>query len=176
MTMLMQILAHTPKWVYATFFGLVWLGIRQMGSGQVGALRVSLVALSMGALSLAGMISAFDGTAAHLLAWAVAAALVAFIVLRRPLPSGTRYDAATRSFHVVGSALPLALMMGIFFTKYVVGVLQVMQPQLVHQAAFATAICALYGAFAGAFAARSLRLWKLALGTGAAPVRAAIAD
>ena len=175
MTMLMQILSHTPKWVYATFFGLVWLGVRQMGSGQVGALRVSLVALSMGALSLAGVISAFGDTAAHLLAWAAAAALVAFIVLRRPLPPGTRYDAATRSFHVVGSALPMALMMGIFFTKYTVGVLQVMQPQLMRQAAFATAICALYGAFAGTFAARSLRLWKLALRNTATPAGPVIA-
>ena len=173
--LLMQILSHTPKWVFATFFGLLWLGIKQMSSGQVGLLRITLLSLTLSGLSLASVITTFGDAPAHLLAWGAAAGLLAFIVLRRPLPPGTRYDAATRSFHLAGSIVPMALMMGIFFTKYTVGVLQTMHPQLVHQAEFAAAISALYGAFAGVFAARSLRLWKLALRSTPTPAGTVIA-
>jgi len=54
-------------------------------------------------------------------------------------------------------------MMGIFFTKYVVGVLLAMHPELGHQATFEIGISALYGAFTGIFAGRAIRLWRLAI-------------
>jgi len=38
-----------------------------------------------------------------------------------------------------------------------------MHPELAHRPDFAIAIGALYGAFSGIFAARALRLWKLAI-------------
>jgi len=54
-------------------------------------------------------------------------------------------------------------MMGIFFTKYVVGVLLAMHPELAHQVAFAVGISALYGVFTGIFTGRAIRLWRLAI-------------
>lgn len=66
-------------------------------------------------------------------------------------------------------------MMGIFFTKYVVGVALVMHPELRHDSVFAVAIPVLYGAFSGVFAARALRLWKLAIATDAMASRAGAA-
>ena len=72
-----------------------------------------------------------------------------------------------------GSAVPLALMMGIFFTKYAVGVLLAMHPELRHQMGFALGISALYGGFSGIFAARALRLWTLALRSDRAQGRTA---
>ena len=34
--MLMQILTHTPKWVFALFLALLWLGVKQMQPRNVG--------------------------------------------------------------------------------------------------------------------------------------------
>ena len=161
--MLIEIFLHTPKWVFVVFFALLWLGSRQLLSGRVSLTRVTLLPVVMTALSFYGLISAFGDSPAALATWAVAAAALAAIVLQRPLPATTRYDAATRTFHVTGSAVPLVLMMGIFLTKYVVGVMLAMHLPLAHQFNFALGISALYGACTGIFVARSLRLWKLAI-------------
>jgi len=107
-----------------------------------------------------------------LLGWAVAAAALVLVVLQQALPASTRYDRAAREFHLAGSAVPLVLMMGIFFTKYVVGVALAMHPELRQQASFAVAVPMLYGAFSGIFAARAVRLWKLAIRTDAMGVAA----
>ena len=164
--MLLQILAHTPRWVFVLFFVLVWYGAKQMFANTVSLFRVTLMPVAMTGLSVYGVLSAFGNSTYSpyaLLGWATGAAALAFFVLQRPLPATTRYDAAARRFHQAGSGVPLALMMGIFFTKYVVGVMLVMQPALAHQAGFALGIATLYGAFSGTFAARALRLWKRAL-------------
>ncbi len=159
MQMLTQILAHTPRWVFALFALLVWLGAKQLFSGSVSLTRVALLPIAMTGLSVYGVLSGFGDSPMALMAWAGAASLMLWTVLQRPLPAATRYDAAARRFHIAGSAVPLALMMGIFFTKYAVGVLLVMHPELKHQMGFALGISALYGGFSGIFAARALRLW-----------------
>ncbi|RST55337.1 DUF6622 family protein [Variovorax sp. MHTC-1] len=163
--MLTQILAHTPRWVFALFAFLVWLGAKQLLAGSVSLTRIALMPIAMTALSVYGVLSGFGDSPAALMAWAAAASLMLWTVLQRPLPAGTRYDAAARLFHVAGSAVPLALMMGIFFTKYAVGVLLAMHPELKQQGAFALGISALYGGFSGIFTARALRMWTLALRT-----------
>ncbi|SDC07731.1 hypothetical protein SAMN05444679_101277 [Variovorax sp. CF079] len=163
MLMLAQILAHTPRWVFALFAMLVWLGAKQLFAGGVSLTRIALMPIAMTALSVYGVLSGFGDSPMALMAWAGAAALMLWTVLQRPLPAGTRYDAAARRFQVAGSAVPLALMMGIFFTKYAVGVLLAMHPELKQQAAFALGISALYGGGSGIFAARALRMWTLAL-------------
>ncbi|WHZ10718.1 MAG: hypothetical protein OJF60_001157 [Burkholderiaceae bacterium] len=164
--MLMQILIHTPLWVFALFLLLLWLGLRQLLTSQLKLSRVTLLPLAMVGLSLYGVASAFGrspGGPSALAGWAVGVALLAAIVLLRPLPAGVRYDAARRRFIVPGSVVPLALMMGIFFTKYVVGVKLALDPALAQHADFALVVGTLYGAFSGTFAARAARLWRLAL-------------
>ncbi|NVM88841.1 DUF6622 family protein [Variovorax sp. SG517] len=165
--MLMQIILHTPKWVFAVFFLLLWLGARQLLTNQVSLTRVTLMPLAMGGLSVYGVVSAFGDSFGALLGWAAAAAAMAALVLQRPLPAATRYDAAARQFQVAGSPVPLMLMMAIFLTKYVVAVALVLHPELRQQAAFAIAVPVLYGAFSGVFVARAVRLWKLAIRTDA---------
>ena len=58
--------------------------------------------------------------------------------------------------------MPLALILGIFLTKYLVVVELALQPALARDSGFALQIAALYGVFNGLFAAPALRLWKLA--------------
>ena len=162
--MVLQILAHTPHWVFALFALLVWLGCKQLVSRRVSLRRITVLPLAMTGLSLYGVVSAFRDSPMALAFWVAAAVVAAFLLMQRRLHEATRYEAGTRSFDVPGSAVPLVLMMGIFFTKYVVGVQLAMHPELAHQPGFVWPVSLLYGAFSGIFAARALRLWKLATG------------
>ncbi len=161
--MLLQILSSTPRWVFVLFAVLFWLGARQLLASSVSLLRITLLPVAMTGLAVYGVLSAFGDSPGALAGWIVAAVSLATLVLQRPLPATTRYDVARRTFHVAGSIVPLALMMGIFFTKYVVGATLAMHPELAHQHDLAMGIGTLYGGFSGVFAGRGLRLWKLAM-------------
>ncbi|APW43584.1 DUF6622 family protein [Rhodoferax saidenbachensis] len=161
--MITQILLHTPAWVWGLLAVLLALGFTQTRSGLVGLPRITFMPLAMVALSAYGTVSAFGATPGVLLAWLVGAALLATFITLRPLPAGTRFDTATQNLFVPGSWTPMALILGIFCTKYFVGVDTALHPALPHDSAFTLGFAALYGAFSGTFAARAARLLRLAL-------------
>lgn len=161
--MFMQILTNTPKWVFALFAGLVYLGFKQMLPRRAGLNRITILPLVMTVLSLVGVTSVFGDSPQALLTW-VAGATVAFTLnFQTPAPAQVHYDATNRRFHLPGSVVPLALFMGIFFTKYAVGISMGMQPALAHNASFALVVGGLYGAFSGIFLSRAAKLWRMAL-------------
>lgn len=167
-SMLFQIVRHTPTWVFAIFLLLAWRGARQLLTREVGLAGITVLPLAMTGFALYGVASAFGQSQAGLLAlaaWAAAAAASGFWMQARPLPAGTQYDPALRAFLMPGSPWPLLRMMGIFLTKYVVGVTLVLHPGLAHDGAFALGVSALYGLFSGLFAGGTLRLWRLAVRT-----------
>ena len=162
--MLIEILQNTPAWVYVLFAMLMKLGARQMRPSSAPLWRLVLMPLAMVALAIYGVVAAFGHSPAGLAGlacWAVAALAVLPLVLRRPLPPGTHYDAAARRVHQPGSWVPLALILAIFLTKYGVGVMLAMHPELARQSGVALGISTLYGLFSGVFAGRALRLWHL---------------
>jgi hypothetical protein len=167
---IVQIVAHTPRWVFALFVALVALGVSQLFTRQVGIRRAMLMPLAMVALSLAGIVAFAAAQPLVLLLWAAAAATVAALVGASAAPAKTSFDPATRRFSLPGSIVPLALIVGIFAVRYAVGATLALHPQLAHQAAFALPVGALYGALSGVFLGRALRLWRLA-----APVTAVTA-
>ena len=118
--MLIEILTHTPTWVFVVFGLLAWLGGRQLVAGSAHLNRVIAMPLAMVGFAVYGLATAFGQSPAGLSAlagWAAAAAVALAVVARIPLNHAVRYDAATRRFFQPGSAVPLALMMGIFLTK-----------------------------------------------------------
>ncbi|HJV69013.1 DUF6622 family protein [Ideonella sp.] len=163
--MSMQILSHTPRWVFVLFTVLLLLGLSQLAGRRAGLRRVSILPLAMLAWSLYGTLAAFAAQPVVLLGWLGALAAACAAVATRPLPAGTAYDPATRRFALTGSAWPLVLMMGIFFTRYTVGVLLAMSPGLASDSGFGWTVASLYGMLSGVFLGRALRLWKLALPT-----------
>ena len=167
--MIAQILSNTPLWVWGLLAGLLVLGLSQTRSRSVGMARIALLPLGLGAFSLYGMVSAFGAAPVVLGSWLAAGALLLLIVTQLPLPSDVRYDAANRQFQLPGSWVPMALIMGIFLTKYVVAVSLVLHPELKLHANFSLAIGTLYGVFSGVFSGRALRLVLLALRPAAAP-------
>jgi drug/metabolite transporter superfamily protein YnfA len=156
-----SIVNNTPAWVWGLLGGLALLGASQLRTQTRTLRRVVMLPVAMFGLALYGMVSAFHTSnqfgvvmAAWLLAYAVATAAVA----RLPTPAGTGYDVARGQFRVPGSTVPLSLILGIFLTKYIVGVELAMQPAQAADPAFALTVALLYGAFSGIFAGRALRL------------------
>lgn len=170
------ILTHTPTWVWLLLAGLLWLGIGMLKGKTISASRAAIMPVVMTGLSLWGTISAFSQSALFgyvLLAWVVAAAVLAAAVGRMPAPAGARYDPQARTLTVPGSWVPLALILGIFLVKYVVGVEGSMQPALVHDGSYSLTYGLIYGVFSGIFTGRAIRLGRLALrpaSRGSAPI------
>jgi hypothetical protein len=168
--MLGPVLQHTPTWVWGLLATLTAVGLSQVRTRSVGLARVALLPMAMTGLALWGTVSAFGGSTQFgpvLLAWLTAAAATLAAVAPFAPPAGSRYDPAARSFLLPGSWIPLLLILGVFLTKYIVGVEVAMQPSLAHDSQYTLVVGTLYGAFSGIFGGRAVRLWRLAARPGA---------
>jgi hypothetical protein len=176
--MIGPILAGTPTWVWFLLAGLLGLGISQLKTRTMSAIRAFIMPVAMTGLSLWGTISAFSHSAIYgyvLLTWAVAAVVLAAVVGSISPPAGTGFNPQDRTFTVPGSWVPLALIMGIFLVKYMVGVEVAMNPGLAHDSTYSLTYGAIYGVFSGIFTGRSIRLARLAL-RSSTPGSASIAN
>ena len=155
----------TPTWVWGLLTSLLVLGASQVRDRTASLARSGLMPVAMTGFSIWGTASAFAASSGpwEILATWLGAALAVFAAVASfgSGRSAASYDAATRRFHIPGSYLPLLLILGVFLTKYVVGVELGMQPGLAHDSSFALPAAALYGAFSGLFTGRAARLWRL---------------
>ena len=154
--MLIQIVSHTPLYVWAILAFLVYRGVLAMREREMAFKKLFIIPLVMLALSLQDIAHKFGATTTPLAAWAIGAAAVAALVTttsRARIAAGSRAG----SVRVAGSAAPLVLMMAIFLTKYATAVAVAIQPALAQQASFALAVCLLFGAFNGYFIGRLAR-------------------
>lgn len=110
-------LTHTPRWVFVVFVGLLFLGYQQSRNRTVTRPALVLLPATMLGFSLYGVASSFGFGALPFLAWAFGVA-IAYLLGRRLLKSPA-YPDPLGSFQVSGSWWPLAVMMGIFFVKYI---------------------------------------------------------
>lgn len=160
--MLLQIVEHTPLWVWGLLAALLALGFSQVRDRDVGLARVTVLPLVMLALSFAGVTSAFGGRPAALVAWAVGIAIATRALRGLISVRGARWSPATQRLHVPGSWVPLVLIVGLFAIKYAVGVTLARQPALATHDGFAVLCSAAYGVFSGIFLARGLSLRAVA--------------
>jgi hypothetical protein len=164
----MQILAHTPPWVFGLFVLLVVLGAHQARARRISRVRLALLPLAMVTLALLGVWSSFAAHAIALAAWGLVLLAVVAASLWLPPPRGAAYSPEAKLFSVPGSWIPLALMMGIFFTKYAIAVVRAVDPSLLAGTGAVAATCALYGVYSGLFLARAVRIARTAVrGSGA---------
>lgn len=163
--MLGPVLKGTPPWVWGLLAALAVLGLSQVRWRSASLARVVALPVAMTALSLWGMLSAFGSSPLFgyvMLAWVAAAALAVVAIAALPAPRGVQYDIATRRFSLPGSWIPLLLILGIFLTRYVVGVELALQPSLARDGEYTLVVGTLYGMFSGIFIGRTVRLWRLA--------------
>ena len=160
--MLYEILAHTPLWVWCVLLALLWLGLSQSVPRHVRLRRVVLLPVAMTGVSLYGTFASFSPLYWSWVLWAGAALATVTWFASADLPAGVGYNAQTQVFSLPGSWVPLGMMMAIFFTRYVVGVLLALFPALTRDPAVAAMVASLYGALSGVFIGRMLRLLRQA--------------
>ena len=164
MNMISQVLSGTPTWVWALLAGLIALGVSQARDRSASLGRIALMPVAMTAFSIYGTVSTFSHSlmlSSVLMTWGVLAAIV-FSIVGKGQAAGA-YDPATRMFQLPGSWVPMALILGIFATKYVANVALAMHPELVNDGTFSLTQAALYGVFTGLFTGRAARLVRMAL-------------
>lgn len=157
-----QILTHTPTWVFALFLVLLAFGLLQTRTRTVGKIPALALPAGMVALSLAGIQSSFGLRPVPLVSWAVALAMAAVVGHALLRDRRVTYDAAARQFHIPGSWVPLAVIMAIFFAKYVYAVMGAMNAAVISTPLFVVGLSAVYGVLSGYFAARAWNLVRLA--------------
>lgn len=162
----LEVLRHTPQWVWGVLALLVVLGSLQLRMHRLPGWRVLMQPLALGAYSLWGASSTFGTGPLVLASWLAGAALFTRTGAALGLPHGVRHDAMQDRFEVPGSAVPLLLMLGVFVQRYAVAVTLVFHPAWRSEALCIGVAAFAYGAFSGLFAGRALVIRRSA---GAAP-------
>jgi len=152
--MLIQILSHTPAYVWAILAFLVYRGVAAMREREVAPRRLTVIPIVMLLLSLQDIVARFGVGLLPLLTWVLGAAAAALAVWNI---GATRIVVRAASVRIEGSAAPLAMMLGVFAIKYAASVACAVAPRLHHDAVFATALCALLGILSGCFLGAMLR-------------------
>lgn len=156
--MLQQILVKTPIWVWVLLAFLVYRGLVASVDRVVGLRKVFIIPLVMLALSVQGIASTFGDSVIAAPVWLACMIAGAFLAWHL-FDAGTVMPLPERgSVRLQGSWSTMALIMGIFVTKYAVNVVLSLQPDLPHQPAFVATVCALYGVFNGVFIGQLLRI------------------
>lgn len=161
---LLQIVTHTPLWVWGLLAGLIALGYTQTRDRQASLVRISIMPLVMTAFSIYGTVSTFGNAltfSSVMATWAVVA-VGTFSLVAAGDAKGS-YDAATRTFTLPGSWLPMVLIVGIFLVKYASNVMLAINHNLLNDIGFSLSVAAISGVFSGLFTGRTARVLKLAL-------------
>ena len=161
------VLKGTPTWVWGMLAGLMYLGYTQARDRTASLARIAVMPVVMTALSIWGMVAAFGHSPLFgwvMLTWMFTGAVMLALIGVRDAPKGTTYDPLSRTFFMRGSLVPMALILGIFLTKYIVAVDTAMDPGLARDGQYTLVVAGLYGLFSGIFSGRALRLMKLAFG------------
>lgn len=155
----MDILVHTPIWVWPLLALVIWLGVLQLKERAYSRWRVMVLPVVLVALSLSSTFASFGMRGDAFGAWAVGV-LVAVGVNAAILkwPDGVAHDAASDSYRVPGSILPLLLILTIFVLRFIVGATLATAPGRAWDASFVIPVCGLLGLCTGLFLARAARI------------------
>lgn len=162
MDFVLQVVRHTPLWVWALLAALLWLGASQLRARVVSRARLLVLPGVLVALGLVSSATSFTPASAALTAWLLAFAVGLGLASRITPPQGARWDAAGSRLQLPGSALPLLLIVAVFLLRYVGGVSLALHPQWREALSVALPLAAVYGAIAGALAGRTLALLRAA--------------
>lgn len=160
--MIVQILAHTPIWVYPLFLLLVVFGFIQTRTRTIRRIPALILPVGMSVLSLAGIISSFGLTTLPLAAWGLAIAIATVVGYTFFRDTRVHSNATDGTFFIPGSWVPLVVMMAIFFTKYLYAIMNAYNPEIYSTPLFIGTLSAVYGLYSGYFSSRTVTLITLA--------------
>jgi Family of unknown function (DUF6622) len=157
--MIIGILQNTPLWVWAVLLGLVVLGSLQARTRRVNRILVLLLPATMIPLSLYAVMASFGVSIAAFGAWAAGVAIaVAVNSLVFMSPKGVRYSLEDQKFELPGSWVPLALLLTIFCTRFVVGASTGLNSPIVGTVGFVGCVSMVLGSCSGLFLSRAMRI------------------
>jgi hypothetical protein len=154
-----QIISNTPLWVYPLLTGLIILGLIQTRDRSMGWLRVVMIPFGFSIFSIYGVLSAFGLQLNTMLLWL----LGIFIGIGIGVAFGVTTQASSKSNEIIvkGSWIPMILILGIFITKYSVGVAIALKVAALQTEQSAMVISLLYGIFSGVFVGRAALIFRL---------------
>lgn len=152
---MLQILQHTPLWVFGLFFGLIFLGYSQTKMRKISTRRLAILPIAMLCLSASGVGSTFGASPLGFIAWLSGISIMLAIFSWLEYPKDIVYSSNEQLYTIPGSWVAFILIMLIFFTKYTVAVLLIRNSTLHQSIFFMIGVCTLYGLSSGWFFARA---------------------
>jgi hypothetical protein len=156
--MIIDILGHTPLWVWVVFGAVVLLGLQQSRTRDVSIARATVLPVVMIVLSLSGVVTAFGHIPLALAAWAVGVGSSLMLAGKAVAVRGASRSPQPGHLRIPGSFLPVILILAVFITRYAAGVALAINPALAANTAVAVTLSLVYGAFAGLFWSRAQSL------------------
>ncbi len=157
-TALFMILGQVPTWVWFLLVALIALGLSQTRDRWVSEARLRRMPLAFLAFSAWSTVGAFGWQVFTVLGFLAGLGATRQLILASGWPGAARHDAPRRAYFVPGSWVPMAVMMGIFAVKFLLGMTLAMHPQLAQQSEVVLGVSALNGALGSIFLARARQL------------------
>ncbi len=151
--------SHIPIYVFFIFFGLLFLGISALKTKEKIFARTIILPLAMFCFSLYWLYSL--GFSLYSSIFILGLGFWFFVGKYIWKKKNFLYKKSNDIFEIKGSVLPLILMMIIFFTKFIVGILQARNPEILANIFVFCGFVILYGIFSGIFLNRLYLLSKL---------------
>lgn len=159
--MLLQILKHTPVYVWALLSGLVSLGLMQARTRHVGLNRVVLLPAAFIGLGLWSLLPGLQALPAVAAVWLLALALGTAAGRRTPQAPGTAWRADAGRFVLPGSWIPMGFILVIFTLRYASSVALVLHPDWRSDFAVQATLASVLGLLGGLSVGRTWALLQL---------------
>ena len=159
--MIVNILSHTPVWVWGLLAALVALGFSQTRQRHLAPWRLLMLPLVLLGLGLWSMAPGFMALPLSALVWLAALGAGVALLAGRPAPAGAEWLPAEQRLQLPGSWIPMLLILVIFSLRYAANVGMALNPGWRSAPGVLLPLALLYGGFSGLFLGRALALLKL---------------
>lgn len=160
-----EILKHTPSWVFGLLVGLIILGFLQARTRKVGPALAFSLPFFMLFLSFNGVVSNLGWQGMILVCWSSGLAIATWEFVKISAASSNagkvRWDEESSKFLIQGSWVPLVIFMAIFFTRYSLGVATAMNAPLLREPLTPLVSSLFLGVMSGFFVARAITYWRV---------------
>lgn len=158
---MIEIIKHTPPWVFALFVVLLGLGWYQGRARTVRRSRMVVFPMVMILLSCYGVISAFGRSPLGIGCWLLGVVTAVVLALQLAPILKAAISMENGLVFIPGSRLPMALIMTLFVTKYAVGVCLARQLPIISLPTFVGSVSFVYGLLGGFFLGQALSIRSL---------------
>jgi hypothetical protein len=170
--MILEILSHTPIWVWGLLAALLALGWSQTRTRHVAPPRLLILPLVLMGLGLTSMAPGFAAVPLTAAVWLLALLAGAALLASRAPSAGAQWLPTEQRLQLPGSWVPMLLIIVIFSLRYSANVGMAFNPGWRSAPEVLLPLSLLYGGLSGFFLGRALGLFKLTRQPATRPVHA----